>query len=76
MLITDWKIAGEDPHRVIEKLRAIKPELVVIVVSGYPAPAKSIEKLKIYRWFTKPYDKNQLDIEIQRALRGLPPRVI
>jgi PAS domain S-box-containing protein len=76
VLITDWKIAGEDPHRVIEKLRAIKPELVVIVVSGYPAPAKSIEKLKIYRWFTKPYDKNQLDIEIQRALRGLPPRVI
>jgi PAS domain S-box-containing protein len=75
ILITDWKIAGEDPHRVIEKLRLIKPELVVIVVSGYPPPTKSIEKLKIYRWFTKPYDKNQLDIEIQRALRGLPPRI-
>jgi PAS domain S-box-containing protein len=74
ILITDWKIAGEDPHRVIEKLRAIKQELVVIVVSGYPPPLKSIEVLKIYRWFTKPYDKNQLDIEIQRALRGLPPR--
>jgi PAS domain S-box-containing protein len=73
VLITDWKIAGEDPHRVIEKLRSIKQELIVIVVSGYPAPTKSIDKLKIYRWFTKPYDKNQLDIEIQRALRGLPP---
>jgi PAS domain S-box-containing protein len=74
ILITDWKIAGEDPHHVIEKLRAIKSELIVIVVSGYPPPTKSIEKMKIYRWFTKPYDKNQLDIEIQRALRGLPPR--
>jgi PAS domain S-box-containing protein len=74
ILITDWKIAGEDPHHVIEKLRAIKSEMIVIVVSGYPPPTKSIEKMKIYRWFTKPYDKNQLDIEIQRALRGLPPR--
>ncbi|MBN2036876.1 MAG: response regulator [Chitinispirillaceae bacterium] len=75
VLITDWKLAGEDPYKVIENLRSIKQELIVIVVSGYPSPGKSIERLRIYRWFTKPYDKNQLDIEIQRALRGLPSRV-
>jgi hypothetical protein len=24
--------------------------------------------MKIWKWFTKPYDKNQLDLEIQKAL--------
>jgi CheY-like chemotaxis protein len=74
LLITDWKIDGETPGEVIETLRAIRPDLKVFVVSGYAPNTASIEKLGIYRWFTKPYDKNALDLEMQRALRGLPPR--
>jgi two-component system, cell cycle sensor histidine kinase and response regulator CckA len=74
VLVMDWKIAGEDPHDVVMKLRAIREDLIVIVVSGYPPRTKSIETLHIFRWFTKPYDKNQLNIEIQRALRGMPAR--
>jgi DNA-binding NtrC family response regulator len=64
----DWKLGREDPHQAIKKLRAIKPALIVIVVSGYPAELKSVEEMKIWKWFTKPYDKNQLDLEIQKAL--------
>jgi PAS domain S-box-containing protein len=68
VVIMDWKLGQEDPHQVITSLRAIKKDLVVIVVSGYPARQKSIEEMNICKWFTKPYDKNQLDLEIQRAL--------
>jgi PAS domain S-box-containing protein len=68
VLIMDWKLGREDPHQAIKKLRAIKPALIVIVVSGYPAELKSVEEMKIWKWFTKPYDKNQLDLEIQKAL--------
>jgi PAS domain S-box-containing protein len=68
VLIMDWKLGREDPHQAIKKLRAIKPTLIVIVVSGYPAEQKSVEEMKIWKWFTKPYDKNQLDLEIQKAL--------
>jgi PAS domain S-box-containing protein len=72
MLITDWKLGNDDPNELINKLRKVKEDLIVIVVSGYPPISKSVENLQIYRWFTKPYDKNALDVAIQRALHGMP----
>ena len=68
VLIMDWKLGNENPHQVIRSLRSVRKDLIVIVVSGYPPQENSIEKMKITRWFTKPYDRNLLDIEIQRAL--------
>jgi len=68
LVIMDWKLGADDPHAVIKSLRDIKPELIVIVVSGYPPRPDSIKSMNIFKWITKPYDKNQLDIEIQRAL--------
>jgi PAS domain S-box-containing protein len=67
-LVMDWKLSGDNPRDVITTLRGIKPELIVIVVSGYPADGKSVKELNISRWFTKPYDKNRLDFEIQKNL--------
>lgn len=67
-IIMDWKIGNENPHDVIKAMRLLKDDIVVIVVSGYPPHHKSIEEMDIQKWFTKPYDKNQLDIEIQKAL--------
>ncbi len=69
--IMDWRIGNENPHVIINNLRAIKSNLVFIVVSGYSPQHSSIEKMRIHRWFTKPYDKNQLDIEIQRILHKM-----
>lgn len=68
VVVMDWKLGDADPHKVVSSLRQIKPGVVVIVVSGYPPNQRSIDELGIQRWFTKPYDKNQLDVEIQRAL--------
>ncbi len=68
VVIMDWKLGNEDPHKVIKALRAINRFLVVIVVSGYPPKQKSIDAMRIHKWFTKPYDKNMIDLEIQRAL--------
>jgi PAS domain S-box-containing protein len=71
VLIMDWRLGNENPHAVIRLLRRIKKDLIVIVVSGYSPNHKSIEEMQITKWFTKPYDKNQLDIEIQRSLHKL-----
>ncbi len=49
----------------------VKKNLIVVVVSGYAPQQKSIESMQIMKWFTKPYDKNQLDIELQKALHKL-----
>jgi two-component system, cell cycle sensor histidine kinase and response regulator CckA len=74
VVIMDWKLGSEDPHHVIRSLRAVKKDIMVLVVSGYPPNSKSIDEMKIFRWFTKPYDKNQLDLEIQRSLHTLSRR--
>jgi signal transduction histidine kinase/ActR/RegA family two-component response regulator len=68
VLIMDWKLGEKNPHEVITRFRELKPELIIIVVSGYQPLLKSIKKMNIFRWLTKPYDKNRLDLEIQKAL--------
>lgn len=68
VLIMDWKLKEKNPHEVISRFRALKPELIIIVVSGYQPLQDSIKKMNIFRWITKPYDKNRLDHEIQKAL--------
>jgi two-component system, cell cycle sensor histidine kinase and response regulator CckA len=75
VVIMDWRLAGENPHKVIDKLRSVNPQAVIIVVSGYPPHQKSIEEMDIFRWFTKPYDKNRLDLEVQKALHMKPNNV-
>lgn len=71
IVIMDWNLGNENPHEIIKTLRSIKKNLIVIVVSGYAPQQKSIQNMEIHKWFTKPYDKNQLDIEIQRALHRI-----
>jgi DNA-binding response OmpR family regulator len=71
ILIMDWKIGNENPHAIINSLRAIRNNIIVLVVSGYSPQQSSIEKMRIQRWFTKPYDKNQLDVEIQKILHKM-----
>jgi PAS domain S-box-containing protein len=68
VVIMDWMLGGDNPKTVIDRLRGIKSDIIIIVVSGYPPNEKDIKELNIFRWFTKPYDKNRLDLEIQRAL--------
>jgi PAS domain S-box-containing protein len=68
VLVMDWKLGDEDPVEVLEALRAIRSDLIVFVVSGYEPDERKVEELNICRWFTKPYDKARLDLEIQRAL--------
>jgi signal transduction histidine kinase/ActR/RegA family two-component response regulator len=68
VLIMDWKIGDSNPHEIITRFRDLKPDLIVIVVSGYQPHQKSMKAMNIARWLTKPYDKNRLDLEIQKTL--------
>jgi signal transduction histidine kinase/CheY-like chemotaxis protein len=68
ILIMDWKLKDNEPYTVIENSRALNPELIIIVVSGYSPSQKAIKKMNIFRWITKPFDKDHLDLEIQKAL--------
>ncbi len=71
VVIMDWNIGNEDPGQVISLLREIRGDLAVIVVSGHLPDQKKITRFGIQKWFTKPYDKFLLDLEIQKALNRL-----
>jgi two-component system, cell cycle sensor histidine kinase and response regulator CckA len=68
VLVMDWRIEGEKPGESIRSLRRIREDLIVIVISGYAPDLRAVESFGIRRWFTKPYDRAILDLEIQRAL--------
>lgn len=67
-VIMDWKLETDSAEDVLKALRRVREDLIVIVVSGYAPDKRAMKKFGIRKWFTKPYDKNLLDIEIQRSL--------
>ncbi|MBD3316164.1 MAG: response regulator, partial [Chitinivibrionales bacterium] len=71
VVVMDWRLGDEDAVEVLESLRSIRSDLIVIIVSGYEPDDRRVEELSIFRWFTKPYDKARLDLEIQRALHRM-----
>jgi CheY-like chemotaxis protein len=76
VVVMDWKLGARRPQDVVRRLRGIRNDLLIIVVSGYGEDTQAMKRLDIRRWFTKPFDKNLLDTEIQRALylaRRTPP---
>ncbi|MBN1982698.1 MAG: response regulator [Chitinivibrionales bacterium] len=68
VLLLDWKMPNHDPHKVIQAFRTIKPDLIIIVVSGYQPDHSILKNRTVFRWITKPYDRYRLDLEIQKAL--------
>ncbi len=70
IVLMDWNMGTEKPAETISRLREIKPDISIIIISGYAPDQKSIDELGIHKWFTKPYDKNRLDLEIQRILHA------
>ncbi len=67
-VIMDWRLETDSPEEVLKALRRVRPDLIAIVVSGYAPDKRAMKAYGIRKWFTKPYDKNLLDIEIQRSL--------
>ena len=66
-----------DGKELIKNLRAIKPDIRIIVVSGFSDEAVSKDILKIDDFLKKPFEINQLLSKVRRVLdagiRNLPP---
>lgn len=70
-VITDSKMPGLDGRELIRAIRALRPEIPILVVSGtledrsYADPAT--------RYLTKPLSPDRLTIELRLALGEAPP---
>ncbi|MDP2755170.1 MAG: PAS domain S-box protein, partial [Nitrospirota bacterium] len=77
LVISDIVMPLMDGKELIKNLRAIKPDIRIIAVSGFSDEAVSKDILKIDDFLKKPFEINQLLSKVRRVLdagiRNLPP---
>ncbi len=69
--ITDLKMPGMDGAATVEALRAVDPEMEVVVATGYASVETAVACMKrgAYDYIQKPYDLNELKLLLERAVQ-------
>ncbi|MGC2639178.1 MAG: response regulator [Acidobacteriaceae bacterium] len=70
-VITDSKMPGLDGRELIRALRALRPEIPILVVSGTVEDRSATDPAT--RYLTKPLSPDRLTIELRLALNGTSP---
>lgn len=71
LAVTDLKMPGMDGTATVEALRAIDPDIEVIVATGYASVDTAVACMKrgAYDYINKPYDLVELKHLLERALQ-------
>lgn len=71
LVLLDMRLPGIDGLDVLQELRKIYPELLVIMMTAYADVKDAVSAMKIgaYDYITKPFDNEELLIIIQKALK-------
>jgi FixJ family two-component response regulator len=70
IVLLDLKMPGMDGMEVLLRIREIRPEALVIVITGYATIETAIEAMKrgAYDFIPKPFKPDQLRIVVDRAM--------
>jgi DNA-binding NtrC family response regulator len=70
VIITDWKMPRIDGFEVTRKIKEEKPNVVVIMITGYPSVENSIKAIRsgVTDLVTKPFTPEELSDAMIRAL--------
>ncbi|VEN75177.1 Histidine kinase [Candidatus Desulfarcum epimagneticum] len=73
MVFLDLKMPGMDGMEVLKRIKDTRPEILVIVITGYATVETAIEAMKkgAYDFITKPFEPDQLRIVANRALEKI-----
>ncbi|WP_224373011.1 response regulator [Hyalangium versicolor] len=69
LAVTDLKMPGMDGVQTLEALRALDPDIEVIVATGYASVETAVACMKrgAYDYIQKPYDPAELTLLLERA---------
>ena len=69
VVVTDIKMPDMDGITLLGNLKAVKPETIVIVITGHPSVDSAIESMRVgaYDYVTKPLDPDVVINVIERA---------
>jgi len=70
LVLTDLNMPGKDGLTLIDSLRAINPEVPVIVMTAFGTVASAVDAMKrgAADYLTKPIDLDELDVLVTRTL--------
>jgi DNA-binding NtrC family response regulator len=74
-IVSDLAMPGMDGIELLKKIRLRDDKVPFLVVTGYPTIETAVEAMKLgaFDYITKPFDKTDIEIKVERALytRGL-----
>jgi DNA-binding NtrC family response regulator len=70
LALVDIKMPGMDGIELLERMREVAPELVVIMITGYASVDSAVRALKLgaYDYITKPFDPDDIANTVRNAL--------
>ena len=70
LVLTDIRMPGMTGDKLIEVLREEQPDLVPLIMTGYPSMELAIDAVQkgVYQFLTKPFRMSDLRLAISRAL--------
>jgi DNA-binding response OmpR family regulator len=76
LLITDVRLPGISGFELVRRVRQVRPETPIIMITAYSSPQgkEEAEQLGVFRYFQKPLNTDALLAAVKTALqRGEPP---
>jgi len=70
LILTDMKMPGMDGIRLLEKIKALDPDLPVIMMTAHGTVDKAVEAMQkgAYSYILKPFDNERLTIYVKKAV--------
>ena len=76
VVLTDLSMSGVSGMELLERARALDPELAVIMVTAHGNEKAAVQAMKLGAsdYVPKPFDNDELRIVVRRAMEGVRPR--
>jgi two-component system NtrC family response regulator len=73
VVITDINMPGLSGYDVLERVKEVSPETIVIVITAYGSIEKAVEAMKkgAYDYIIKPFSKDELILTVEKAFNLL-----
>ncbi|MEB0045011.1 MULTISPECIES: sigma-54 dependent transcriptional regulator [unclassified Pseudomonas] len=71
LVISDWRMPGMDGPQLLAEIKNRYPQLPVIVMTAYSTVKNAVQSMRngAYDYIAKPFDIDELDITVSKALQ-------
>ncbi len=70
LVITDMKMPGMDGFQVLQAIKELTPDALVIIITAFGAIDAAVQAMKLgaYDYITKPFNRDELKLTVKKAL--------